>query len=170
VETRTVMTMTAAEDTVVTDPNWRLEGRREWRHNGQLHREYGPALDYPEGREWYRNGQLHREDGPAVEMADGYRGWLLNGQFHREDGPAVVHPSGRREWYARGVAHRMDGPALEWPKAKDCRWFVSGVALTAEEATLFQSLDARTKEAVAELLDTDSDLEELSAAVSHARV
>ena len=34
-------------------------------HNalGQLHREYGPAIEYSDGSEfWYQNGQLHRLD------------------------------------------------------------------------------------------------------------
>src|SRR2546423_4807472 len=49
-------------------------------------------------REWRLNGKLHREGGPAVERADGARAWWLNGDLHREDGPAVERRNGTREW------------------------------------------------------------------------
>jgi hypothetical protein len=29
---------------------------------------------------WYLNGELHREDGPAVEYPDGTKRWYLNGK------------------------------------------------------------------------------------------
>ena len=31
-------------------------------------------------KEWRLNGKLHREDGPAVEGANGYKAWYLNGK------------------------------------------------------------------------------------------
>ena len=45
----------------------------------QLHREYGPAFEGPDGtRMWYRQGLLHRTDGPAIEWAsDGKKQWFL---------------------------------------------------------------------------------------------
>jgi hypothetical protein len=47
-------------------------GVKEWKKNGKLHRENGPAIDIPGcSKEWYKNGQLHREDGPAIERPDG---------------------------------------------------------------------------------------------------
>ena len=73
---------------------------------GQLHREYGPAVEYSDGdREWRQNGQLHRLDGPAVERPNGYRVWWQNGQLHRLDGPAVVRPDGSCGWYINGEEH-----------------------------------------------------------------
>ena len=67
---------------------------------GELHRVYGPAIEYPNRRrEWYQNGQRHRVDGPAIEWADGYREWWQHGQRHRVDGPAVERPDGSCEWY-----------------------------------------------------------------------
>jgi hypothetical protein len=53
---------------------------------------------------WWLNGQLHREDGPAIEYPaveyyNGYRAWYLNGECHREDGPACEWTDGRRSWY-----------------------------------------------------------------------
>jgi hypothetical protein len=53
-------------------------------------------------KEWYLNGQLHREDGPAVEWPDGEKHWYLNGQHHRTDGPAVEYPNGSKRWYLNG--------------------------------------------------------------------
>ena len=53
-------------------------------------------------RMWRQNGQLHREDGPAVEYPGGSREWWINDQLHREDGPAVEYRNGRREWWIRG--------------------------------------------------------------------
>ena len=58
-------------------------------------------------------GQLHREYGPAVERFNGYRGWYQNGQLHRLDGPAIERPDGGCDWF-------IDGNALseaEWRRA-----------------------------------------------------
>ena len=53
---------------------------------GQLHRVYGPAVEYSDGaRMWYQNGLLHRLDGPAVEQSNGYRAWWQNGRPQRVD-------------------------------------------------------------------------------------
>lgn len=41
------------------------------RLNGIIHREGGT-------KEWWINGQLHREDGPAIEYPDGSREWWIN--------------------------------------------------------------------------------------------
>jgi len=56
-------------------------GTREWRLNGTLHREDGPACEYYDGSKyWWLNGKLHREDGPAVEDAVGDKFWFLDGK------------------------------------------------------------------------------------------
>jgi len=79
------------------------DGSQEWRQNGKLHRENGPAIIYPDGhQEWFLNGKLHREDGPAVIFANGRKEWRINGIRHREDGPAVIYPTGYRVWYVNG--------------------------------------------------------------------
>ena len=89
------------------------DGITEYRLNGELHREDGPAVDNGYGCEmWYLHGELHREDGPAQTMDDGDF-WHLHGHFHREDGPAIEYVSGHKEWYLNGVHHREDGPAYE---------------------------------------------------------
>ena len=53
---------------------------------GQLHREDGPAIDYPDGyKEWFLNGKLHREDGPACEYTDGQEYWLNGKSYSKKD-------------------------------------------------------------------------------------
>jgi|9_EtaG_2_1085328.scaffolds.fasta_scaffold69621_1 hypothetical protein len=51
---------------------------------------------------WYLNGKLHREDGPAIEYPNGYKSWWLNGKRHREDGPSIEYASGTKEWWFNG--------------------------------------------------------------------
>ena len=66
----------------------------EYKLNGRLHREDGPAIEFVYGKkEWYRDGKLHREDGPAIEFADGSKKWYRDGELHREDGPAIESAS-----------------------------------------------------------------------------
>ena len=61
----------------LVDPNGTV---RYYNTQAQLHREYGPAIEYPDGyRAWYQNGQRHRVDGPAVEYTDGSKFWFING-------------------------------------------------------------------------------------------
>jgi len=63
--------------------------------------------------EYRLDGKLHREDGPAVERPDGTRCWHQHGELHREDGPAVEFPNGDKYWCLRGEYHRVGGPAIE---------------------------------------------------------
>ena len=54
-------------------------GIKEWRLNGKLHREDGPAAEWTNGtKEWWLNDKRHREDGPAIEWTSGYKAWFLN--------------------------------------------------------------------------------------------
>ena len=56
-------------------------GRKEWRLNGEWHREDGPAYEYPDGTKyWYLHGKRHREDGPAYEDTGGHKEWWLHGE------------------------------------------------------------------------------------------
>src|SRR5689334_5937524 len=51
-------------------------GRREWKLDGDLHRDDGPAVRLPDGTtEWWRHGRPHRVGAPAVESADGTLEW-----------------------------------------------------------------------------------------------
>ena len=54
-------------------------------------------------KHWYLNGKLHREDGPAIEYPNGDKRWYLNGKLHREDGPAVEYANGNKYWYLNGI-------------------------------------------------------------------
>lgn len=57
------------------------DGTRYWYRDGFLHRENGPAVEWPDGScEWWRNGELHREQGPAIERADGSKEWWFRGR------------------------------------------------------------------------------------------
>ena len=64
----------------------------EYRLNGRLHREDGPAVINPNNKliGWYFNNRLHREDGPAIIWPDNYIAWYMNGKPHRSDGPAII--------------------------------------------------------------------------------
>jgi len=65
-------------------------------------------------KQWYLNGKIHREDGPAIEYPDGTKEWYFNGKLHREDGPALEYPNGSKLWYVNDKPHRIDGPAVEY--------------------------------------------------------
>jgi hypothetical protein len=104
----------------------KFDGTKEWRLNGERHREDGPAVERANGtKQWYLNGKRHREGGPAVEWADGTKEWHLNGKLHREDGPAAEWPDGTKEWYLNGKFHREDGPAIEWADGTK-HWYLNG--------------------------------------------
>ena len=56
--------------------------RRYYNSEGQLHRVYGPAVEFLSGeRWWYRNGKLHRTDGPAIISKTGVPSFWLNGEY-----------------------------------------------------------------------------------------
>lgn len=82
-----------------------FDGTIDYRHpeTNELHREEGPAVEYPSGTKvWYLNGQPHRVGGPAAEYPDGTKYWYLNGQIHRTDGPAMEHADGTKYWFLNG--------------------------------------------------------------------
>jgi len=57
-------------------------GTKRWHLNNLLHREGGPALEYPNGdRYWYLHGNIHRLDGPAVEWFNGDKEWWYHGEL-----------------------------------------------------------------------------------------
>ena len=103
-----------------------------WFKGGKLHREDGPALEWPDGTKfWFINGQNHRENGPAIEWANGDKRWYFNGNLHREDGPAIESSNGTRMWYFNGLCHREDGPAYEGTLGE--MWFLDDVRYTEDE-------------------------------------
>jgi hypothetical protein len=62
---------------------------------------------------WRLNGLLHREDGPAVEWPDGDKDWYVNGKRHRVDGPAIIHFF-LKAWWINGKEYSTEG---EWFQA-----------------------------------------------------
>jgi hypothetical protein len=77
--------------------------RRYYNGAGLLHRNHGPAIEFPNGLNyWFQNGQLHRTDGPAIEYAGRSKTWIQNGRRHRTDGPAVEYTNGRKMWFING--------------------------------------------------------------------
>ena len=104
------------------------KGTIEYRLNGKLHREDGPAVEWANdgNKYWYQNGKRHRTDGPAIEDADGTKEWYINGVLHRTDGPAIEDPNGHKEWWVNGKRHRTDGPAIEWANGNKY-WYINGV-------------------------------------------
>jgi len=54
-------------------------------------------------KEYRLDGVLHRDDGPAKIYANGSQIWFRNNKRHRDDGPAVICVDGCRHWYKNGV-------------------------------------------------------------------
>ena len=109
--------------------------RKEWWHNGKLHRGGGlPAIAIAiaaaanGGREWWVEGQRHRDDDlPAIELPNGDCYWYVNGVLHRDGGrPAVVLHDGARYFYVHGDLHR-DGDLPAVDDGGQCKWCVHGV-------------------------------------------
>ena len=81
-------------------------GVKRYYVNNVLHREDGPAVEYPNSSKyWYKNGKRHREIGPAVETFYGDKQWYKNGKVHRDDGPAIEYVYGDKEWYLNDVCY-----------------------------------------------------------------
>jgi phage pi2 protein 07 len=63
--------------------------------------------------EYRLDGELHCEEGPAVIYFDGKKEWWKHGKLHRENGPAIFYPNGKGEvWYFEGKLHRKNEPAI----------------------------------------------------------
>lgn len=86
-----------------------VDGTREWRVDGELHRINEPAVERSNGdREWWISGKRHRADGPAIEFSNGTKTWHVDGKLHRADGPAVEWANGTKEWWIEGVKMSED--------------------------------------------------------------
>ena len=90
----------------------------------------------PDGSIEYRlNGKLHREDGPAKIWPNGSIAWCLNGKLHRTGGPAAIFPSDII-WYTNSKYHRLDGPAVIQSNILSgsfIRWFIHGINYQEED-------------------------------------
>ena len=99
-------------------------GIKEWRLKGKLHREDGPAVEYPDGtKQSYLNGSLHRLGGPAVEYSSGTKEWWVNGKPHREDGPAIEHFDGTKTWFLNGEKIHPETLADLWLEREVFCWY-----------------------------------------------
>ena len=59
----------------------RLGTRRYYNSAGQLHRDEGAAVEYPDGtKHWYQNGVLHRVNGPAIDYGSEGGLWFIHGR------------------------------------------------------------------------------------------
>jgi len=56
--------------------------------------------------EWRLDGILHRNRGPAVIHNDGYREYWVDGKLHRVGGPAVQWKNGDYLWYIHGKEYK----------------------------------------------------------------
>lgn len=78
----------------------------EWRQNGLLHREHGPALEFSSGtQQYFKHGEVHREDGPAMECTNGNKAWYIHGhqlsetEFNNQKNPCngkIVEIDGKK--------------------------------------------------------------------------
>lgn len=118
-----------------------LEDRIEYRLNGVLHRDQGPAVERKDKTlYWFYKGKRHREDGPAIvypeskHLTNGKHVWYQNGVLHREDGPAISnHLLGWYEWRYHGKLHREDGPATMNTRKGKFNWYLYGEKLRFNE-------------------------------------
>jgi hypothetical protein len=110
----------------------------EWRLNGLLHREDGPARIYSNGtKQYYKHGYLHRIDGPAVDANHGYctkQVYYFEGVIHNENGPAYIEKWSDSEllkYFENDKLHHLQGPAiiLRYLNCKikdDIQYFING--------------------------------------------
>jgi hypothetical protein len=90
-------------------------GGKEWRLNGKLHRDDGPAVEYEDGiNAWYQHGKLHRIGAPAAIGYNGDKLWYQHDRLHREDGAAVEKADGDKEWWLHGKKYKN---ANAWAQA-----------------------------------------------------
>ena len=66
-------------------------------------------------RLWYLHSVLHRDDGPAVEYPNGQKWWFQFGKQHREDGPAIERPDARSSGFVMGSVTETTVQLLSTP-------------------------------------------------------
>jgi len=56
---------------------------------------------------WFNeDNQLHREDGPAIEYPNGDKHWFMYNRLHRLNGPAIPSRNGNIQfWYLNGIEY-----------------------------------------------------------------
>jgi hypothetical protein len=58
-----------------------------------------PKLTRRRRQDWRRDGKLHPEDGPAIIYASGAEEWYFESKRRRWDGTAIIPAYGPKYWY-----------------------------------------------------------------------
>lgn len=73
------------------------------KNNERIPKNYTGIVEWEDGyKEWRKEGIIHREDGPAVEKSNGTKYWYKNGTWHRTTGPAIEYYNGSKLWHLDG--------------------------------------------------------------------
>ncbi len=146
-----------------------------WRVDGKLHREDGPAIrEYRrngslKAEHWFREGNRFRVNGPGAVMyrEDGSVSWechTFRDGVWQDGQPSFIKRARdghvtRHEWN-EGNRHRVDGPAVidyhSDGTVKRERWFIDGKRLPPELEEAASAMFHSAKKTA-----TDTDLEEL---------
>jgi hypothetical protein len=132
------------------------DGTKEYRLNGLVHRDDGPAVVWADGtiEEWFFHGHRHREDGPAITRKDGYESWWKNGKIHRDDGgPSITDKNGNQFWHFEGALHRDGLPAIVMTNGY-LEWWDHGLFIKSN------SYQFDEKNIVSDTFDNESSFEE----------
>jgi antitoxin component YwqK of YwqJK toxin-antitoxin module len=141
---------------------------QQWRINGILNNENGPAVIYYykngqiKSQSWYINGIIHNVNGPAYidYYKNGkieYQAWYINGILHNENGPSNIfyYENGQIEsqsWYINGILHNENGPAYiyyyENGQINFQEWWLNGVELSDPEILIQKELIEKRKIAI----------------------
>lgn len=91
--------------------------------NGDIHREYGPAIEFSTGDKiWIKHGFIHREDGPALEAVTGtgvISWWIIN--FYRQEKESynqqIFGSNDELKYWIYGIA-LIEAQFNQWKKTK----------------------------------------------------
>ena len=90
-------------------------------------------------KEWRLNGELHNENGPAIIRSDGSKYWYINGKLHNKNGPAIIDIGGSKYWYINGERHNENGQAIMEANGNK-RWFINDKEYTEEKFLIYKKL------------------------------
>ncbi|NBT47482.1 MAG: hypothetical protein EBT07_06625 [Actinobacteria bacterium] len=77
----------------------------------QIPNKYTGIVQWPSTTEWYKKGFIHREDGPAIEYPNDRKEWFLNGQeiysFNVKDYIVVEQgiPQSQIKWLGKRITN-----------------------------------------------------------------
>jgi uncharacterized protein YlzI (FlbEa/FlbD family) len=150
---------------------------------------------------WYQSGIIHREDGPAVEWPDGFtKKYYMNGKELSQESwqekvdkingknnkgsnkMKLIHSDGKieekdlipdnftgiveyrdrtKEWYQDGKRHRLDGPAVEWSSEFES-YYINGKCFLTQKSWQ-EEVDKINKKSLnkIKLIHSDGKIEEV---------